>query len=83
MTNPNERPATEQDPYASHLEQLIGFTVKQVIIYEDGEGVDENVYGLLFSHTDESGKEQVLYTEILRDEEGNGPGHLAIEEEPT
>lgn len=83
MTNPNERPASVQDPYASHLEQLIGFTVKQVIIYEDGEGVDENVYGLLFSRTDKSGKEQFLYTEILRDEEGNGPGHLNIEKEPT
>jgi len=81
MKNPNERPATEQDPYASHLEQLIGFTVKQVIIYEDGEGVDENVYGLLFSRTDKSGKEHFLYTEILRDEEGNGPGHLNISED--
>ena len=78
MANPNERPASVQDPYASHLEQLIGFTVKQVIIYQDADAAEENVYGLLFSRTDAAGTEHFLYTEILRDEEGNGPGHLHV-----
>jgi hypothetical protein len=77
MTNPNKQPE-EQNPYASYLEQLLGYTVKTVIIYASDDGVDETSYGLILSRTDDDGKEQFLYTEILRDEEGNGPGHLHI-----
>jgi hypothetical protein len=79
MTNPTNQQA--EDPYATYLEQLLGYTAKTVIIYAS-EGVpDETSYGMVFSRTDESGKEHFLYTEILRDEEGNGPGHLHISEE--
>jgi len=81
MTNPDNNPAPAQDPYATYLEQLVGYTVKQVIIYEGASRTDENTYGLIFSRTKESGGDQFLYTEILRDEEGNGPGHLHIEDD--
>ena len=80
MTNPTNQSA-DKNPYATYLEQLLGYTAKTVIIYGSDDGTEENSYGLVFSRTDESGKEHFLYTEILRDPEGNGPGHLHISED--
>jgi hypothetical protein len=72
---------TDRDPEYTHLTQLVGWTVSHPVrIAIDGEdSYDEPMYGLVLTRPDN--KKQQLFVTILRDSEGNGPGHLDIEKE--
>lgn len=59
-----------KDFYAEHYGQLVGKKVVQ-IGKDDGEEFNEAMYCLIFSDGTKAW--------IMRDPEGNGPGHMDIE----
>jgi hypothetical protein len=66
--------AKRKDYTFEHLEQLIGFTVTRIVKAEDDE-YTEGSYGLVL---EKDGKKKQAW--IDQDPEGNGPGHLDIED---
>jgi hypothetical protein len=69
VANTNKKP----DPTISHLTQLVGKKIAG-ICHDDGADPTlggEKIYGLVFDD------ETIAW--ILRDPEGNGPGHLEIQ----
>jgi len=63
---------TNTDPYVDHLLPLVGGVVTQVLV-DDVPELGETCYGLRIQ---KAGKNYDCL--IMRDPEGNGPGHLYI-----
>jgi hypothetical protein len=63
------------DPEIEYLLPLVGGVITQVLV-DDQSDIDENCYGL---RIEKNGKKFDCL--ILRDPEGNGPGHLMIMED--
>lgn len=66
------------DHMKKYLNQLVGWTVSHAVIMRDDPD-DEPTYGLVFTRPDN--KKHQFIAIIQSDEEGNGPGFLAIEKE--
>jgi hypothetical protein len=64
---------TNTDPYVEYLLPLVGGVITQVIVDESDEQLDETCYGIVIEKNDT--RYECL---IMRDPEGNGPGHLYI-----
>jgi hypothetical protein len=60
------------DPEIDHLLPLVGGVITQVIV-DESEGNDETCYGIA---VEKNGTRYECL--IMRDPEGNGPGHLYI-----
>lgn len=63
------------DPEIEYLLPLVGGVITQILV-DDQSDIDENCYGL---RIEKNGKKFDCL--ILRDPEGNGPGHLMIMED--
>ena len=61
------------DPEIDRLLPLVGGVITQVIVDESDEQLDETCYGIVIEKNDT--RYECL---IMRDPEGNGPGHLYI-----
>lgn len=72
----------EPDKYmADYYSKLIGYEVIG-IAYDHDEFLDDDIFGLVIKHKRTKGvpnpKKKIAW--IQRDPEGNGPGHLAVED---
>jgi hypothetical protein len=70
-------PTTKPDPYLQEYLKLRGKILVDVV--KDEDGIDgQPVYGLVFKSGIKDRKPSVAW--VYRDEEGNGPGFLNIQE---